>query len=386
MKIVMIDPLGSEGQAMYDYALCNGLAQMGNDVIFVSAPEFRNNFKIKHYGFRLELILKHHRNKRKNLIIRILSYAIHQIKLFALIKKEGPDIIHYQFLFFPLIDIVLMKFSSFFFKKKSKLVFTAHDVRETTGSFIKSFLRKNCIRIFDGVWVHSEITASLFKDYISNYNGLISIIPHGNYIPFIENNVKISKSEARTILNIPHNKKVILFLGSILEYKGLDILINAFASAVKINTNLHLLIGGSTRNLTFYKYELLIDRNNITSNVSTNIKYLNDNDIMILLGASDILALPYRECYTPGVAHLGQSYGIPIIASNVGALKSIIKHNETGIIVDSLNPSDWAKKIVELSYDENILDLLCKNAKQYMVSEHSWDVVSNKAYDFYRLI
>jgi glycosyltransferase involved in cell wall biosynthesis len=380
MKIFIIDPLGSEGQAMYDWALCENLKRNGEDVTFISCPEFEYDDVPR--SFSAQLILSGYRNRSLSAIRKIFGYLTANIRMLRFILREKPTVVHYQFLLFPLVDFFFLTL----LRRRTRLVFTAHDVKVTTGSVIKGLLLKKCVKLFHGIQVHSLVTRKLLFDYLGQYSQPVITIPHGNYQPLFDRHVekKSSKNNVRQKYGVPTRAKVVLFLGSILDYKGLDILIESFAMAKEKDPLLHLVIAGSTRGRTFEKYDAMITQMGVGNVTTKVVKYLSEEEVIEMITLADIIALPYRECYTPGVAHLSMSFGLPVIAADTGAFASVIKDGETGFLVVGNNVEQWGARIPSVFVQRDLLIEVGRNGRELMLREHSWDSIAKSIIKFYK--
>ena len=377
----MIDPLGTEGQAMYDMAICSSLAVNASVALF-SSKEFNSNFKVNGKYFKKELIYKGIRNKRLNVFIKTINYIQSTKNVYKRIKQIKPNVIHFQFLFFPLIDFFLV----LFLKKRFPVVFTAHDVRVTTGNIYKALLFRETLKLFDAIIVHSIFAKQEIESYLRNYTGHVKIIPHGNYFPLVRQHDSVENRLCRHDKVAACSKFNILFLGSILPYKGLDILIKAFSIAKRGQSKIHLIIAGSTRGKGFDEYEKLINRLGIEKSVTCVIKFLSDKEVLSHLAVANVIALPYRQCYTPGVAHLAMSCGVPIVASKVDALAHFIEHEKTGYLIESNSVDGWADRIKLLVDSKNELKDIANNCIQKMTKEHDWRIIASKTLEFYKTI
>jgi glycosyltransferase involved in cell wall biosynthesis len=87
--------------------------------------------------------------------------------------------------------------------------------------------------------------------------------------------------------------------------------------------------------------------------------------------------LPYRNIYQSGVLFLGHSFGLPVLAADVGSLKDDIVEGKTGFVFNSEDPVDLASTIE--NYFANDLYANLSNRRQeirdYATERHSWDTV-----------
>ena len=141
------------------------------------------------------------------------------------------------------------------------------------------------------------------------------------------------------------NGKIILYVGRIDPLKGIANLIKAF-SYLEDNQNIKLaVIGGgeSSREETAHLKELaqelgVEDRILFTGTVKQDI-------MPFYYSAADVCVIPsFYESFGL-VALESLSCGTPIVASNVGDLRNIVRQGETGYVIDGNDPEQLAEKI-----------------------------------------
>lgn len=186
----------------------------------------------------------------------------------------------------------------------------------------------------------------------------------------------IEQALAREQLNIPKDKKVLLFFGLIRDYKGLDMLIESLSL---LPEEYHLIIAGESYG-DFAKYDYLIKAASLEKRVSTFLKYIPDDEVKWYFSAADVCVLPYKSATQSGVTAVSFQFDLPIIATDVGGLKETIKHGENGSVVSELTAYAVASEI-ETYFNE-------KRALKYKDSilawkrENSWENFSAKIVEF----
>lgn len=206
-----------------------------------------------------------------------------------------------------------------------------HEKRFFDNSFARFFFKK-C----DGFIVLSESVKKDLEKIVSNTNILLT--PHPIYDHYKE---KIGRKEACAILQIPENKKNLLFFGLIREYKGLDILINTMSF---LDDSYQLVIAGESYG-DFKKYQELIDKSPLKNNIKVLEQYIPDEMVTTLFSATDVLILPYRSATQSGVLAVAYQLEIPTIATNTGALGDMILSSGTGVVVNEITSESIAKAI-----------------------------------------
>jgi glycosyltransferase involved in cell wall biosynthesis len=168
------------------------------------------------------------------------------------------------------------------------------------------------------------------------------LIPHPLYDNFGE---KISRQEARKILSIDRNEKVLLFFGFIRHYKGLDILLEAMADERIKQQNIKLLIAGE-----FYEDELayrkLIKAHNLTDRIILHNHFIADAEVKNFICAGDCIIQPYRNATQSGVTPLAYHFEKPMIVTNVGGLPALVPHKKSGLVAEP-NSASIADAIIE---------------------------------------
>jgi len=95
--------------------------------------------------------------------------------------------------------------------------------------------------------------------------------------------------------------------------------------------------------------------------------------------------LPYRHIYQSGVLFLGYSFGLPVLAADVGSLKDEIVEGETGFVFRPEDPIDLARAIETYFASDLYKDLSTRRheIRDYATKQHSWDVVGQMTMSLY---
>ena len=106
-------------------------------------------------------------------------------------------------------------------------------------------------------------------------------------------------------------------------------------------------------------------------------EFIPDDATELYLKVADVLVLPYRYIYQSGVLFLGHSFGLPVIAADVGCLKDEIVEGQTGFIFRPEDSVDLARTIERYFASDLYADLSRRRSqiRDYARERHSWDVV-----------
>lgn len=149
------------------------------------------------------------------------------------------------------------------------------------------------------------------------------------------------KQVAREKLGLTLDKKILLFFGFIRDYKGLDLLLEAFK---ELNEEYQLVIAGESYG-SFESYQATIDQHPLKDQIKVFNRYISDQEVTTFFGAADVSVLPYKTATQSGITAVSFHFETPVISTDVGGLKETIKHGKTGLIVDQPVPEKIAKSI-----------------------------------------
>lgn len=168
------------------------------------------------------------------------------------------------------------------------------------------------------------------------------VSPHPVYDHYGE---KPDRTLAAMKLGLHEKARYILFFGFIRHYKGLDLLIEAFADERMRQFPVKLVIAGE-----FYEnpepYLKLIHTLHLESFVELRARFIADKDVSNYFSIADIVAQPYRSATQSGVSQIAYHYENPMLVTDVGGLAEIVPHNKVGYVVD-VDPV----KIADALYD-----------------------------------
>lgn len=316
---------------------------------------------------------------------RVFWYYVRLIRYAAVAK---PRIFHVlwngKFEYF---DRTLLMFYCKLLRKR--VVLTLHNVnagkRDSNDSLLNRATLKLQYRLADHIFVHTERMKSDLLQEFGVREGAITVIPFGinNAVPSTD----LTTADAKRRIGIKESERAILFFGNIGPYKGLEYLVAAFQ---KINSDgkYRLIIAGKPRK-GCEKYVNDI-RQTISCDVDRGqviqrIEHVPDDEAELYFKAADVLALPYTYVFQSGVLFLGYSFGLPVIATDVGSLREDIVEGETGFMCKPSDPADLARTI-EAYFDSELFKNLSsrrQKIRNYASERHSWNVVGERTRSVY---
>ena len=313
---------------------------------------------------------------------------VYYVKLICYAAAAKPAIFHIlwnnKFQFFD--RTLLMLYYKLLGKK---IVFTAHNVNAGIRDSRDTFLNRLTLRIqyglCDHLFVHTEKMKLELIEGFGVEGARITIIPFGinNSIP----NTSLTPAEARQRLGIGTDKKVILFFGNILPYKGLEYLVEAFQQKLSRHEEYRLIIAGVPGNCESYWAEVKekIREDIQQGRILLRADFIPDEEAEVYFKAADVLVLPYRHIYQSGVLFTGFKFGLPALVADVGSLKDDIVEGKTGIVFRPEDSADLAGAIERYFASELFKGLSDHRQKirDFAIERHSWDLVAQMTMGVY---
>lgn len=253
------------------------------------------------------------------------------------ILKFKPDMVLISY-WMPFFAPAFGKIADILRKKGIKVIGILHNVLAHEKQFGAKALTKYFFNNCDAFVILNK----------SSEKDLLELKPKAKYIihphPLYDHyGTKVDLTEARKRLNIPLDKKVILFFGFIRDYKGLDLLIESMKD---MNDEYLLLITGEVYG-NFKKYESQIDKYDVRNRIRLEIRYIPETEIPLFFSASDVCVLPYRTATQSGIVGISYHFDMPVIVTNTGGLAEMVEENKTGLIVEVISAESLSKTIKE---------------------------------------
>ena len=301
----------------------------------------------------------------KGLSIEVAMNSINPfncIKVGLKIRKERPDliIVRYWIPFLaPCLGTILSIVKG---NKHTKVIAIVDNMIPHEKRIGDSLLTKYFVRSVDGFLTMSKKVQEDVRLFTHKPS---CIAPHPIYDHF---GAALPTTDARKILNLQDNDKVILFFGFVRAYKGLDLLIEAMSDPAIQAAGIKLVIAGE-----FYEsptpYLDQIKALGLSDCISVYNEYIGERDVKLYVSAADFIIQPYRNATQSGVTPMAYHFLKPMLVTNVGGLADTVPHDKVGLVVEP-NASAIAKGILQL-YDRGTTHFM-----PHLISEkkkYSWE-------------
>lgn len=314
VSVFFVDPMAYHNLAVYDVELLSHLDRHLN-IHFYANEEF--NLSVP--GILVEKI---YRYTQKTGLPKIVSYLKSQLKLFLDIRREKPDIVHFQWFKIPPLDYLLLVL----IKKYSRVVYTSHDVfsHDNEKRFRRTFHK--IFKLADEVVVHTrtdkdKLATIIAPDKITVIkHGLLDLEKHFKNVP--------DTGQIKEKLGI---KTEIVFsaLGTMNPYKGTDLIIRAWQSSAALSNSrkAKLIIAG--RNKMGLTKEMFRQGNIIFID-----RYIPNGEFIALIRISNLILMPYRSISQSGLLLSALAVEKKILVSQAGELTEPFRHGNIGWVVN----------------------------------------------------
>ena len=248
-----------------------------------------------------------------------------------------------------------------------------HEHHLTDKPFNRYYLHSVDGFVYMSEQVHSELRA------YSDAPALFS--PH----PLFENfGERVERSEACVRLGLDPANRYVLFFGLIRDYKGLDLLLDAWAQLRRAGRTegRRLIVAGE-----FYTarepYLNRIADNGLQDEVLLHDRFIPDDDVKYYFSAADFVVQPYKTATQSGVTQIAYQYCVTMVVTKVGGLAEIVPDGRVGYVCEP-TPEGVAGAI-ERMYEGDTLQRFRENCVEER-RRFSWEEMCSRITELYGLV
>ncbi len=378
MKVVL---LGSAhpyrgGLASYNERLAQQFITEGNETEILT-------FTLQYPGFFFPGKTQFTENKAPEgiNITRVLNSVnpLNWIKTGYRIRKINPEILLIKY-WHPFMAPCLGTVARIAKKRntgKTRVICIFDNVIPHENRIIDRFLSTYFIRSIDGAVVMSRSVLDDLKTFRVNIPVMFSPHPlYDNYGPVI------SKADAMGRLNLSQDYSYLLFFGFIRAYKGLDLLLEAFADNQLRNRKLKLIVAGE-----FYEdeapYKQQIEKLGILDDVILYDRFINEDEVGAFFCAADLVVQPYKSATQSGVTQIAYHFDKPMLVTDVGGLSEIVPNGRCGYVVKT-DPKAITTAIVDYFDNHRNKEFTTEVRKEK--EKYTWNKMTSSITDVFHKI
>lgn len=356
MKIVVIEFAGKGGMIHYVFQLCRAMADAGADVTLITSKQFELAALPRNFNVEPTIDLWDPKvndagpiTRKLRRVARAVRYYRQWLRVIRRVAALKPDVVQVGDIPFPLdlLPLRLLRRKAPFFAD------ICHNVNpfDAAGGFGRSrwkrFFYRRIYALFDIVFVHFDRNEAEFAKSFGSRR--TAIIKHGNEGLFEElRDPAVDAAALRKRLGIGA-EPVVLFFGTLSRYKGVDVLLDAFPR-IRRETGARLVIAG------YPLQDFAFPRD--SDSVTLVPEYVKSEEVAAWMELASVIVFPYRDIYQSGAIHVAQTFGVPTVASAVGAMQDVVEHEISGLLVPPENADALATAIIRLLNDRELASRL----------------------------
>jgi L-malate glycosyltransferase len=170
---------------------------------------------------------------------------------------------------------------------------------------------------------------------------------------------RVDRAGARAALGqIPPGRLMLGVVGQLSPWKGQECVIDALAALVRDGVDAHLLLIGAVKfrepatRLDNEAYVRRLHERIASQDLSDRVSWLGErDDIPELIAALDVLLLPSRQEPFGRALIEAMAMGVPVIATDVGGPREIVRDGQDGLLLAPDRPQEWAAAVRRLGED-----------------------------------
>jgi len=296
------------------------------------------------------------------------------LTLFRLLRKERFDLIHTHWIIPQGLSVVLVRS---LLRDKTPVICTSHggDLFALRGRMLH-WLKKRIINSCDALTVVSNAMRNTVLDM-----GVAS-----EKVRVISMGVDLANFYTQDS-GIERSNNELLFVGRLVEKKGLNVLLNAMPQVIQAHPDACLTIAGAGP--MEGRLKIIVREKNLTNKIAF-LGMRPQSELPLLYRRAAIAVFPFIVAENGDQEGLGlvvveaMGCGCPVIASDLPAIHDTIVHGKNGLMVPPGSPEMLASAITTLLSDAELRLQLSREARNSVVDKFDWEQVAYKYSKLYK--
>ncbi|MCL2414300.1 MAG: glycosyltransferase [Bacteroidales bacterium] len=267
------------------------------------------------------------------------------LKIGKKIQKEKPDLLIFKY-WLPFMAPCFGTIARLVKRNNhTKIATIVDNMIPHEKRFFDTWFSKYFVKPIDAFIVMSQSV----KNDVQKFSQKPCILtPH----PMFDNfGTSISREKALQHMNLSNEFRYLLYFGFIRRYKGLDLLLEAFADERLKKIPVKLIVSGE-----FYEdskpYFDIIEKHNLHDRIILKTDFVPDDEVANYFCCADLITLPYRDATQSGVTQIAYYFEKPMLVTNVGGLPEIVPNGKSGYTVEP-NSQAIADALVDFFDNKN---------------------------------
>lgn len=283
------------------------------------------------------------------------------LKLLSMVLKQKPDLVYFETFSDPFLPLLVRLRLG-----RKKVIVGIHDAENHSG--VGSRFHDLRDRFVNRLFRHYLLfSLSQEKIFLRDQPGKITHtipLPVKDFGPVSNPKGQSEKKERFRFL----------FFGTVLPYKGLEVLLEAAKLLAQRRQDFEVQVSGR-----WSDYQEQANEEAYAGTLKVDNRLIANEEIPALFTDSDCLVLPYRDVTQSGPLLIGMKYNLPALTSELDGFKEFVRPGKTGWMFESENPSalaDTMSAILDLQMED--ISRIRKTLKQEVDQEFEVAVVGKK--------
>jgi glycosyltransferase involved in cell wall biosynthesis len=405
VRIAVVEFAGKGGMIHYAYQLCEALAEAGAQVTLFTD----RHYELAHlpHTFRADTSLRlwdpkpdgqvratvvGRAGRRLRRAVRAVRYYREWLRLIGRLRLDRPDVVQFGEIRFAtdFLPLAVLRRSGL------RLADVCHNVqpfsgRRSSGSFVRSSrpgraLYRRIYRQFDIVFAHYESNRRALQENFELDPRRLFAIVHGNEALFGRlRDPEQTPAQLRALLGIDSEHPIVLLFGTLTRYKGVDTIVKAMPDILASHPRARLVLSGfPADDFDLEGCRRVATGLGVGSAIRFVPRYIESSAVAAWMELASIAVFPYHEVYQSGALQIALTFGVPVVATRVGAAGEMVRDGDTGLLVPPDDPAALAAAINRLLDDPTGAARLGRAAAADACRRHSWAGVARAMMDEYR--
>ncbi len=195
---------------------------------------------------------------------------------------------------------------------------------------------------------HDEPTAAVARADLGRSGARTAIVPHGSYVgvyPLVR-----SRAEVRAELAIADDDFAFLCFGELRRHKDVAPLLHGFAAATLANAA--LIVAGNPKEAAVA--DQVEEAAAVDHRIKSLLSYVRTEDVAALFAACDAAVVARSDGGTSGALVLALSLGVPVVAADRPAYRTLIGGERAGWLFDPESPSGLTTALERAAADADV--------------------------------
>jgi glycosyltransferase involved in cell wall biosynthesis len=238
-----------------------------------------------------------------------------------------------------LVDVYLELLDAFI-ASGGRLVWTVHNDAPHEHRFpeVDRRLRNQLAIRAHVVQMHSQVAAACMAPPLGVATSRVLVTPLGGFAGYYPDD--ITKPQARQYFGIEASAPVFVTLGSVRPYKGIDVLLSAFAMVHQAKPETRLILAGRSNQQGVGRFISL------RPGVLMLPRYIDDATVQYVMRAADFAVFSFHRIMVSSSVLLAETFGLPVIVPDLPTMREMVQPGHNGFLVAADDPTALARTML----------------------------------------